>query len=187
VSRRGWGGVVGVGALTTAAFLATSAHLGTAPNDWTPLPGPRGGVELAMVLLVSPSCAASRSPQMADAWRTLVQRDDLARRLRGGGEGDAAGPVTLMGFALGSSPEEGWAFLETFGRFHEVGTGRGSLNSGALRYAVEDFRGPLAVPQIVVIEREFRRDESGGIRRVQERVVRRFRGLGAIEALAAIP
>jgi hypothetical protein len=77
--------------------------------------------------------------------------------------------------------------LQAFGRFHDLGTGRGSLNFGALRYAAEDFRGPLAVPQIVVIEPEFQRDESGGIRRTRESVVRRYRGLGAISALAASP
>jgi hypothetical protein len=184
---KGWGGFVGFAALTAIVFLATSAHLRTSPNDWSPLPGPGEGVELAMVLLVSPSCAASRSAEMVEAWRTLVQRDDLAQRIRGGEGSDAVGSVTLMGFALGSSPEEGWAFLQTFGRFHEVGTGRGSLNFGALRYAAEDFRGPLAVPQIVIIEREFQREESGGIRRTRESVVRRYRGLGAISALAASP
>ncbi|HUF51096.1 MAG TPA: hypothetical protein VMN60_09700 [Longimicrobiales bacterium] len=135
------------------------------------LPNPRGETETALILLVSPTCAASNDPKLPVAWKAFVAaaRSDSP---------DFA--ISLIGVAMSSSPARGLDFLDRFGLFNEVTTGRGYFNTGGLRYMLNDFPGPAILPQVVVVRRQYAAHADGTRYLDSEVVVRRIWGLDDI-------
>lgn len=58
------------------------------------------------------------------------------------------------------------------------------LNNGVLRYMVSDLRGPIGVPQVAVVHREFVEREDGSVHRSSEIVLQRYFGLAGIREAA---
>jgi len=134
--------------------------------------------EVVLLLFASPTCAASNHPHLPAAWNALV--DQVRAQV-----GDSVA-VRTIGIAIAADARLGFTFLERFGPFHEVSSGGGLRNHGALRYlGASDMRGPQAVPQIVVVRRRFETGHDGGSRVSSEDLVRRHWGLDDIFSAAA--
>ena len=104
----------------------------------------------AVVLVVSPRCGACNDPSLPDAWQALLE--GLSRR---GQE------PYRVGIAASSVAQEGVTFLSRFGHFHEVMAGGGWKGVGSRHFISGGLRGPAAVPQVVLLERNFP-DRAGG-------------------------
>lgn len=130
---------------------------------------PFEGKEIGLVLLVSPSCSGSNDPRLPDAWSDAVERVQ--------NEAERTGArVSLTALSFAAQPERGITFLERFGSFHEVVSGRGWEGMGARVYVYGDLGGPPAVPQIAVVQRNIDYAPDGGPpvfsnERVRERYV----------------
>ncbi len=61
--------------------------------------------------------------------------------------------IATIGIAKDSVAEQGIRHLRRFGRFDEIMAGRGWRNAGVLRYIYDDFPGPAATPQVLVLRR----------------------------------
>jgi len=134
------------------------------------------GDELVLVLVVSTRCRWSNHPELVSSWEAISHkmRESVADHLR----------FTTIGIAEAATPRHGAAFLERFGEFDEISTGH-ALNAGAIRYVVNDLRGPVAYPQIILLERQFATREDGFTYRAYEKVGQRIVGLEAIKRAAA--
>lgn len=134
------------------------------------------GIETALVLLVDESCSWSNHPDLAPAWKQIVDRfgtliPDSTRKLR------------LIGIGAATSPSIAYDLLRPFGVFDEITVGT-RFNNGMLRYVDSDFRGRAAYPQVLVVTRELRYRSDGSVYRHDETVVQRLVGLDAINAFA---
>lgn len=132
--------------------------------------------ELVLVLVVDTGCPGSASPELPGLWNALVDRAHVQLP-------SSMDRVTTLAAVSAPNPGTGFEFLERFGHFEEVVSGR-RRSSAALRYVYQDLRGPAAVPQVVVVHREFRRSSNGQMERGEERVIRRYVGPSAIERAA---
>lgn len=163
------------------AFLAASRlsqlpSPGDAGTQGVALSNPEAGVEVAVVLIVSSRCAWSNDPDLVPAWTRIV--NGITATLP-----QTADRISLIGVVEAATPNEGLAFLAGFGEFYEVIVGH-ALNNGALRYMINDLRGPIAYPQIVIVRRAFALREDGSIYRQSEVAQQRLVGLHAITAAA---
>lgn len=122
-------------------------------DDYVPAAPTAPGTEIILTIIGSSSCRWSNEP----VFRTLYR--DARSRVRAMSEEYGLGFVTL-GVAKDNVSERGIAHLAQFGRFDEVATGRGWRNSAVLKYVYEEFPGPAATPQLLVIERTL--EERGG-------------------------
>lgn len=130
---------------------------------------PVEGMEVEVVLVVSPSCSGCNNPGLPAAWSTITSSfQETASR-----QGTRA---TLTGVSIGADPQEGIDFLSGFGPFHELLTGRGWLGQGARFFVKETHKGPAVVPQVVVIERLNSVGSDGILEMAEERVSQRRHG-----------
>lgn len=114
----------------------------------TPAPNRlRDGTELVAVFVVSSGCVFSRDPTLPAA--LAGTRRELQARAEKSGK-----RFVSIGVALDADPTEGTRFLERFGTFDELIVGGGWLNVGFLSFIARDLPGPLATPQLVVVERD---------------------------------
>lgn len=177
--------LVGVGSLVVARGMVS---LGWVPrlqlDAWWAWPteelgnGPTTdgeGPQLALVVVMSPSCAWCRDESLSAAVR--VVRHELAEVAT-----EQGWSFVVIGVAQTHDPDEGVKFLRRFGRFHEISSGRGWMNSLLIRYVHQDFRGSAATPQLIVLRRELKVNPGRGVE--VERVVRRVVGAAAIAAWA---
>ena len=134
---------------------------------------PIDGREVALVLLVSPTCAGCNDPRLPWAWAEAVEYTRIHAETR-----DVR--MSLTGIGVSGSPEAGIAFLNRFGHFHELIIGRGWSNTGTMRFVFEKLRGPAVVPQIIVLERRVEDVSRGRIVFYDEQIVQRRVGLDAI-------
>ncbi len=135
------------------------------------------GNELALILLVDSSCAWSNSPDLPGAWQSLV--DAVREALP-----DTVNRVATIGVATAPSSKVGWNLLARIGDFDEVNVGQG-MPVGALRYVINDFRGPGGSPQVVMVRRSFERRADGSLHRSSEAVAQRHFGIEGIRSAAA--
>jgi hypothetical protein len=183
-------------AMQSSALVAVSAVaiMGAAYADWIPVPTVRvdlrrpfearfesspllgSGREFVLVYIGSSTCPWSNNPTLApvvDSLRAML----LARAA------DTLGFAT-MGLTQDAKVHAGIEHLMNMGPFDEVSTGRGWMNSAALRYLLL-HSGTLATPQVLVLERTLRQNDPFGHFEVVEEIVRIRRvGLGQIVAWA---
>jgi len=171
---RGWiRSAVALFAFFIVGFAATYI---LRPNAVAAEPRMRYDDEIAVVLLVSPTCAASRNPDLPAAWNAIG--DSIAKTL------SAKTSVAFIGVALSAEPKDGLEFLDRFGTFDEQIVGRGAYNTGAMAYMQELHRGPAVLPQIVVLRRHYTLREDGTRFMASEVVVRRLWGFDDITSAA---
>ena len=104
------------------------------------------GREIAVILISSSTCAASADPALpgqVERVRNAVSAQAHSR--------DAS--FASLGIARDTDAEAGIDHLRRFGRFDELISGRGWLNTGLVRYVWEDIPGRAVTPQILVVER----------------------------------
>jgi len=133
--------------------------------------------EVVVVLVVSALCGASNDPRLPQAWRAIVAAETEVA------SGSAYG-FRVIGSAIGNPAGAGVSFLEGFGPFDEVTSGRGWEAIGGMMFLFGDLVGPSAVPQVVKIRRTVVRREVGGPHIEDVRVVGRWVGVDPILALA---
>lgn len=99
--------------------------------------------ELVVTLIGSLSCAGADNPELAKAFRAILNTL---------GEGSRAHGLALrsIGIALDQDPEDGDKFLRPFGSFSERLLGGGWSNTGAVRYVWMDLPGEPTIPQLTV-------------------------------------
>jgi hypothetical protein len=108
------------------------------------------GREVAVVLIGSAACAHSRDPDTRRAFLDIVEYE----RRRANAEGAR---LVTVGIAVDPDVGDGLTALKSIAKFDEVVAGDGFLNTGALRFAVRDFAGPLSVPQVLILSRSISR------------------------------
>lgn len=129
-------------------------------------------------MVVAPDCGPCSDPRLPPAWSRIVEkvRTDPIRR---------GAQITLTGISVSSTVESGLNFLERFGSFHEVISGRGWDNLGVMKFASGDMAGPHSVPQVVIYEREILENpHSSSVIFRDERVLQRHIGSDAIKRWA---
>jgi len=146
---------------------------GASPADMRPVP--LEVVETVLVLVVDPECGASTNRTLIPAWKRLVSALSLL---------DPRGRLWRVGIAVSSDPLAGFRFLEAFGNFEEVAAGGGWMNSAVRRYLSQDLPGPVAVPQVILIERQLVVRRVGAPATAREQILQRRVGLEDISRLA---
>lgn len=134
------------------------------------------GEEVAVVLAVSTDCGWSRHPLFFKALTQL--RHKLLADI------DSSTRVRFIGIASSPDPGTGQALLTRFGSFDETVVGA-RPNVGVLRYLMNDFRGPVSYPQVVIVRRVFAYRPDGSLFMKDEEVVRRIIGFDQLTAIAA--
>lgn len=141
---------------------------------YTPEARRDSGEELLFIVIGSSGCRWSNKPELARLVRRardVVRSEAMSRD---------AGFATL-GVAQDNVPQLGIEHLEKFGRFDELSVGRGWRNSGLLKYVYEEFPGPAATPQVLVVARDLI-GEGGQWEVANERVLVRLTGVAEIAA-----
>jgi hypothetical protein len=130
------------------------------------------GRELIVALIASSGCGFSRHPDAQRAFRSIVisvRQQAAARNIP---------TVSVVGVAAEWSPDAGIDFLRNITTFDEMIVGRNWLNSGLDRY-VRSTGGDLAVPQVLVLERQITATDSTIVVH-GERLLSKHEGLRAI-------
>lgn len=112
------------------------------------------GSEVTLILVVSPTCSACRQPVMKTIWRNAVAET-------GARAAESGAVLRTAGVGVSQRPEDGFAFLEEFGDFHEVTTGRAWGNLAVRHYIFQELPGPASVPQVIEVERMIIREANG--------------------------
>jgi hypothetical protein len=107
----------------------------------------RSGKELLAVFIASSTCGASQLVGLPQA----IHHIRRSLPVLAGRDGRRA---VLVGVALDHTAKEGLKFLSRFGEFDEIMVGGSWLNSGAVQFLIRDQPGPLAMPQLVLVERD---------------------------------
>ena len=103
--------------------------------------------EWAMVVFLSSSCSACRSPWLPTTIRGI--RDSLILEADRRGVG-----FKSVGVVLDTNGREGVSYLDPFGAFDEISVGGGPLNHLAAHYFWNELPGVAATPSIVLVEHE---------------------------------
>lgn len=135
---------------------------------------PAIGEETVLILIVSTRCSWCADPELPSYWGEIVERF-VAKR--------SGADLSVVGIAEAANPKEGFEFLSAFGSFNEISAGP-ARTGGLLHYMINDLRGPVAYPQVLVVEREFAMRKDGSIYRKNEVMRQRLVGLAAIGAAA---
>lgn len=141
---------------------------------YTPEARRDAGEELLFVVIGSSGCRWSNKPELVN----LIRRARAA--VRSEAKSRDAGFATL-GVAQDNVPRLGIEHLERFGPFDEISVGRGWRNSGLLKYVYEEFPGPAATPQVLVVARDLI-GEGGQWEIANERILVRLTGVAEIAA-----
>lgn len=136
----------------------------------------RSGRQILFVYIGSEDCSFSLQPGFDKTVRgiqALVWQQAKARGLS----------FSSLGVSAGQSSDRGFNYLSRFGPFDEVISGRGFLNTAAMRYFFEELPGEASFPQILVIQRDLFALQPGYTFR-NEKILVRAIGLPQIEAWA---
>lgn len=130
------------------------------------------GTEVVAVLVVQSTCSYCNDPALAPAFRVVAEayRDSAAHAGKG---------FATAGVSLDPEARTGVEFIAALGEFAEISAGRGWLNTGSLEYIVRNFRGALAAPQLLIIERDLVIERTD-MRVSSDRLVARYVGLTEI-------
>ncbi len=132
------------------------------------------GEELLVVFIGASFCQAAQVPGFTAAF------NQVKRSLRA--QADARQQQTaLIGVAVDWDPAAGLRWLNNFGSFDEVVSGRNWLNMGAVGFIWRDSPGPSALPQIVVLKRIIQPGERTILVGKEEVLLRK---LGSTEIMA---
>jgi hypothetical protein len=166
-------------AACVGSFVLTTRVLATLPRQETHQGQTRApvGPELLAIFVASSGCGASKYPGLHEALTALRERLRLdAKR--------ADRRFVSVGVAIDQDPASGVNFLRGFGPFDEILSGGGWLNTGSIVFLIRDVPGRLAIPQLVVIERNVALDSAVGISSVTDHLIGRTIGGAGIVALA---
>jgi hypothetical protein len=166
-------------AVCVGSFVLTRRVLATRPRQETDQVQTRApvGPELLAIFVASSGCGASRYPGLHEALTALREKLRLdARR--------ADRRFVSVGVAIDQDPTSGENFLKGFGPFDEILSGGGWLNTGSIVFLIRDVPGPMAIPQLVVIERNVALANAVAVPSVTDRVIGRTIGGAGIVALA---
>ena len=108
-------------------------------------------------------------------------RSSLAQQAKAEGK-----RFVYVGVAVDEEPRVGLEFLKRFGPFDEVMSGGSWLGTGSVDFMVRGSPGPLALPQLLVLERDVHTAHDA-IAISQDRIVRRALGFVDIFKLAGMP
>ena len=177
--------LVAVGCYLGAYFLfsawqvrPSSRHPFDQVQNVTVVPPTSGSQEEdVLVLVVSAFCGASKDSRLPSAWRGVVEGEAKVAS----GDGRA---LRVVGVAVANPAGVGVSFLEDFGPFDEVTSGRGWESMGAMMFLFRDLVGPSAVPQVIKLRRTVTRRAVGGPQIAGVRVLSRWVGVDGILALA---
>ena len=136
------------------------------------------GTELIAFFIASSTCGASQHPTLPQALRQI--RDSLTVTAKGQGK-----RFIFAGVALDETPAKGLDFLQPFGPFDEVIAGGSWLGTGAVDFLIRSIPGPLAMPQLLIIERDVVVEKST-ITVGPDRIVTRVLGFAEIFKLAGL-
>lgn len=128
----------------------------------------RSGTELIALFIASSTCGASNHPTLPADLRRI--RAALASNAAAGRKRFA-----FVGVALDENPRVGIQFLERFGPFDEILSGGSWVGTGAIDFMIRGIPGPLALPQLLVLERTVKVDASS-INVSADRIVARVLG-----------
>ncbi len=115
--------------------------------DYMPEARRDSGTELLFVVIGSSGCRWSNTPEFIELVRNA--RDAVRNEAKSRGIGFAT-----LGLSQDHDAAAGIEYLETFGAFDEIAVGRGWRNTGLNKYMYNEFPGPAATPQILVITRD---------------------------------
>jgi hypothetical protein len=133
--------------------------------------------EIVLVVVGGSICNFSRARHL----RPFV--DSL--RLKLSAEAAQRGIVfTTVGVSVDVQAKDGIAYLASLGTFDEIVAGGTWRNTGVLYYVRNNMAGPLATPQIVVIERSSFATATPDVA-VRETLRLRVTGLGGLQGLRA--
>lgn len=135
------------------------------------------GTELISVLIVTSSCSASRYPGLVDATRAIDAQLAIYAR-------ETGRRLVRVGVNLDANADEGLRFLGQFGGFDEVISGGNWLSTGSIHYLLRELPASLAVPQLVLLERDVTA-EGSNVRVSEDRLITRKTGYDEILAFAA--
>lgn len=131
------------------------------------------GDEVGLVLIASPTCSACNDPSLLSAWESIKERVQT--------DAETENVVaTFTGLSVSVDAQEGLRFLETFGPFHELHSGRGWENLGVSKFLSGNFAGRLAVPQVLLFSRSVSMGDNGRTKFEEETVIQRRVGLKSI-------
>jgi hypothetical protein len=136
------------------------------------------GTEVIAFFIASSGCGASQHPKLPSALARI--RTNLGAQAHGEGK-----RFVYAGVAVDENPQTGLNFLKPFGPFDEVMSGGGWVGSGSIEFMVRGLPGALALPQLLVIERDVS-PENGQIVVSSDRIVRRVLGFVEIFRLAGL-
>lgn len=105
------------------------------------------GTEVVLVYVGASTCGWSNVPELPGLIRDI--KLNLLERTRAEGKS-----FSVLGIARDAVAIDGWRHLEKYGRFDEIATGHGWANIGIQRYLFGEIAGPLATPQVLVVERD---------------------------------
>ena len=111
------------------------------------------GKQLVLVYVGKLNCAPSNNP----AVRVAVEHAKLLVREQARKNGSQ---FLAVGVATDWKVEESLLHLSRFGPFDEVIAGRSWANSAAVKFMSQDFPGPVATPQLLLIERNYETSTS---------------------------
>lgn len=135
--------------------------------------------ELVAVFIASSTCGASAHPTLPEALGKI--RASLGARATAAGK-----RFIFIGVALDEQPSVGLAFLEPFGPFDEVMAGGSWVGTGAVDFLIRGNPGPLALPQLLILERDIKA-EASAISISEDRVLARKLGFDEITQAAEDP
>lgn len=131
------------------------------------------GRQILFVYIGSETCGFSREAGFQAIVRTAQMR--VAQQARANKQA-----FSSLGVSAGQSSLLGIKYLADFGPFDEVISGRGFLNTAAMKYFFDEFAGDASFPQILVVQRDLSYLEPGYTYR-NEKVLLRAVGVPQIE------
>ncbi|HEV7587485.1 MAG TPA: hypothetical protein VGO40_05095 [Longimicrobium sp.] len=158
-----------------AAWRGGSAlrHAVASPNaGYTPAYRFRTGTEVVMVFVGTSTCRATKEK----GFPAVLERVKVAASRRAAAEGKQ---FRVIGVAMDNDTDVGLRFLRKFGKFDELAVGGNWMNQEVVRYVWRDLPYRPSVPQLVVLEREIRKEKTV-VWVSPEREVRRLLGTDEI-------
>jgi len=170
---------IGVGLLLNAIGLMPKPDLRvrwTIPvkqaAEYVPPATQKSGDEVVFIYIGSSTCQWSNVAGLPDRIKQLKR--DLFAQAQASGLAFASIGVARDGVAA-----DGMDYLQRFGSFDEVMSGRGWVNSGVQQYMFGAMPGPAITPQVVVVRRTLRY-QAGLVVVQSDSVLARMAGVGEI-------
>jgi len=162
--------------LLVLSFLFVSTSAAAQAPDYQPSQRLTDGPELVAVYIGATSCGPCQSPEVKGAVRAMKSLLAAQAKQRGMA-------LTVIGVAEDWDVKRGATFLEPLGAFDQVVIGGNWTNLAVEQFILRDSLAELAMPQIVVVERQVQLGERVTVSGAH--VIRRVVGGKAIPAWVA--